>query len=815
MELRGASPPPDRELFIDALSPFFDPAKPSLRSWSMPFGHMDLTSPPYVDLPHMDRVAKRFADYCQYVAGLGYTGLTLGNWIHLTTLDRVPEGKFAVYSEEDPYRQRHSIYKRYFSQLVKTAHAFGLTVVVETDFPAWTPPLLHFLGPAGLSLANPRLWEAYRAAVLELLEEVNVDGLSVRIGEGGGAYNDPLAGYSSTVLIHRVADAHRLIHELLGTVEAFNQKSGSNRKLLFRTWTIGLGELGRLHTDPALYERVFSPFYGREALVTVIKHVANDFYEFVPRNPTIGVGQLKQIVEFQARREFEGFGLFPNYRGATFEQDLRIFERLPQYAGGSVWVANGGFLFDAPVYYRSTGQDEWIDLNAQAYARLFHNDHLSSRSALREWLEKQALPEADWKVACRVLERSEEVVRKGFYVSAYAHRPPSLLGLERLPPMLWFWWTRPTAAYAVQVLLFRAAESSWEQAITEGKQATSELAAMLADAELMHDSPFRTRLVESLKYEEDVLDILAAYRVVFLNHYRWALRGDANAYGTWQEGLSKLHDSVQAHLGRYGARSDFPALDVREIDRMLQDDRWARQLRPAAGLLALISFVAGCLAVSGRSTQNPRQSLAHFFVILLLIALSTVIFFCGFAAFWTGGVAVLWVGLYGLLSGSALVFLSPIRGTASGNWRRVGGASVCLMTPFLWWQALILAIFAARGPAPIYFIFINALDQAWARQLLTGVAAAFLLAMVLSGWKAAGGAEGLSFRRRWILPLALQTVVALVLTVALGRVAAGHASQINHALRVGPSVFGEAGPGVGELSKVSLSEKDHRNGRAP
>src|SRR5262249_37327738 len=175
---------------------------------------------------------------------------------------------------------------------------------------------------------------------------------------------------------------------------------------------------------------------------------------------------------------------------------------------------------------------------------------------------------------------------------------------------------------------------------------------------------------------------------------------------------------------------------------------------------------------------------AGLFVIVLLIALSSFIFFCGHAAFWIGGTAALWVSVYGLLSGSILALFSPMRGTG-GSWARACGAAVCLMTPFLWWQALALAILAARGPAPIYFVLINALDQPWARQLLAVVAGVFLLAMALSGWKAAGVTGELSLGRRWILPLALQTIVALVLTVVSGRAAARHASEINQVLRLG------------------------------
>jgi hypothetical protein len=227
--------------------------------------------------------------------------------------------------------------------------------VIETDFPAWTPELLAYLGPGGVSPSNPRLFTTYRAAVRELFDDIGADALSVRIGEGGGAYDDVESGYASTVNITTVGDVQRLIAELLGEVERWNERTGGDRKLLFRCWTIGIGEIGRLHTSPALYERVFAPFHGRPALMTLMKHVAQDFFDYAPRNPIIGRGAIPQIVEVQARREFEGFNLFPNYRGEGFAEDLAALRAMPRVAGLSIWATNGGFPWERPSSTARTG----------------------------------------------------------------------------------------------------------------------------------------------------------------------------------------------------------------------------------------------------------------------------------------------------------------------------------------------------------------------------------------------------------------------------------------------------------------------------
>lgn len=199
----------------------------------------------------------------------------------------------------------------------------------------------------------------------------------------------------------------------------------------------------------------------------------------------------------------------------------------------------------------------------------------------------------------------------------------------------------------------------------------------------------------------------------------------------------------------------------------------------------------------------------------ILVVLSTIIFHCGHAAFWVGGLAGLFAALFGLVSGVALVFLLPNPKSTASRLRSAVTAAIGLMTPFLFWQALLNALFALRGPVPLYFVLVNAVDQVWARWLLAALAVIFLLALVWAGRQAAAMTGAVTFNRRWIMPFAVQIVVGFLLVVAFGCVALWRLPEINKAFRLGPSVFGEAGPGVGELSRVSLSQSKIRHHSDP
>ncbi|MEW5975463.1 MAG: hypothetical protein AB1898_06615 [Acidobacteriota bacterium] len=797
-------------ILIDGISPFFDARKTPVRSWSMPYSHMDLATPPYVDAGHLERAAERFLRYCDSVREMGYNGLIVGNLLHLTTLDKVPEGPEVIYGRRDPYRLRHRFYKAYFGRLIRAAHAKGLRVIVETDFPAWTPPLRDYLGPEGLSLDNPRLWQAYRAGVVELFEDLQVDGISVRIGEGGGAYDDPNSRYLSTVLIKTVPDAQKLIRELLSAVEGFNRRTDYRRTLLFRTWTIGLGAIGRLHTDPALYEAVFRPFYGRRDLLTVIKHVAMDFYDFVPRNATIGIGGLQQIVEFQARREFEGFNLFPNFRGASFAADIRFFTGKPQLAGVSIWSANGGFLFEAPTYYRCNGPDEWIDLNVFAYAQLVQHPEREVAGVLQEWLERQRLDDADRQIAARVLNHSSDVVRKAFYFEAYAKRAPGLFGLDSIPSMLWFWWTRPSTAYGVQSLIFREVAADVPEAIEEGRAAEKALKEMVAGAKSLSPSGFRNRLLESLDYEASVIRVLNSYRETFLNHYQWALTGDTRAYRDWRAALLGLKENCAAHLAAYRHSVHLPPLDLSDLARMIRDDERMVYLRPVAGLVSLLNVMALGWVWTSLGSGSWKRSFSTGLSVLVLCATSGAIFTIGYqgfllAAAMAGYVFLAWIGA------SAILWL-VWRGMADVPRERrpaLSAAGLAAVVPLVLWQAVIMLVFAARGPVPIYWALANAVDRSWARRMLMGLLGMCLAALLAAAAKTArnSGSHSLVRRLGTLLAPALSLTVA---TVSLAILVSQSLPAVNDVLRIGPSVFGQAGPGVRELSSVSLGRSSPR-----
>lgn len=109
------------------------------------------------------------------------------------------------------------------------------------------------------------------------------------------------------------------------------------RTLVFRSWSVGLGPLGDLHHDPETYLNALGSI-DSPALIVSTKFVAGDYFGFLPLNPTLLVGDHRRIIEFQARREYEGFGALPNYLGHAHRKSLHQVSEANPNLGGVVGV---------------------------------------------------------------------------------------------------------------------------------------------------------------------------------------------------------------------------------------------------------------------------------------------------------------------------------------------------------------------------------------------------------------------------------------------------------------------------------------------
>ncbi|HEY2792659.1 MAG TPA: hypothetical protein VGJ28_09895, partial [Micromonosporaceae bacterium] len=261
---------------------------------------------PWVDAAAAAQISAQFHQFVDRALEEGYNGLVLPGFIEYLTFSGVGD-RHAVYKAGDPHIARAEAMRATFGPIWQYAHDMGMSVYFQTDMLSLSPPLARYLGH--IDTTSSKLWSVYQAGLHELFTTMPyVDGLMIRIGEGGSDYK--LAGwdYYSAIDVTTVAAVRDMLTSLLHTADQ------DNRDIVFRTWSVGVGAVGDMHTNPASYEKVLDGIDDPHLIVST-KYSLGDFYSHLPLNTTLAVGSQKRIVEFQSRREFEGLGALPNDLG--------------------------------------------------------------------------------------------------------------------------------------------------------------------------------------------------------------------------------------------------------------------------------------------------------------------------------------------------------------------------------------------------------------------------------------------------------------------------------------------------------------------
>ena len=210
-----------------------------------------------------------------------------------------------------------------FGPVFQYAADMGMHVYLLTDMLAVSPPLEAYLERTvgGLDVDDPALWSVYQAGLSELFDSMPfVDGLMVRIGEGGSVYQ---AGWDYSSKLAVTSRDLRAGHAA--------RPAGDRRRPRPRRSSSAPGPSGSAPsaTCTPTRTRTTSVLGGIDDphLIVSTKYTMGDFYSHLPLNPTLETGTQRRIVEFQARREFEGFGALPNDLVAEQGQALQQLPR--------------------------------------------------------------------------------------------------------------------------------------------------------------------------------------------------------------------------------------------------------------------------------------------------------------------------------------------------------------------------------------------------------------------------------------------------------------------------------------------------------
>ncbi|MEU0557301.1 hypothetical protein [Dactylosporangium sp. NPDC006015] len=678
-----------------------------------------LPAAPWVDQAAVARIDAQFRQFVEHSLAQGYNGVVVPGFLEYVTFALVGDGH-AVYPAGDDHIARAQALVEAFGPVFRHAADLGMRVYLLTDMLAVSPPLERYLERefGGLKVADPRFWQVYQLGLTELFQAMPfVSGLMVRIGEGGDVYRQPGWDYSSKLAVTGVDAVRAMLRALLGTAGA------AGKDLIFRTWTVGVGAVGDLHTNPASYEEVLGGIDDPHLIVST-KYTLGDFYSHLPFNGTLETGTHRRIVEFQARREFEGSGALPNDLTGLHQQALRRFLAAnPHVEGVWTWTQDGGPLRAGPMtLYLRTGFWQLYDLNAYTLGRLAHDPDAPAEQLTADWVRQTFSSDpATVAAVCEMLALSREAVTKGLYIGAYADHSVRALGLEP-PPMMWiFEWDIATgdSAALTSIYAVTAASGAVDAAVAEGERAVEVAARMRAlitatDPATWRDPVLRAKLLDTLTYEADLFGTLGAYRTMVLRHVQWLDTGSSAAYDAWRAAERRYESARDAHVTRYGGDVDLPAYNFTAADlgaTRADRDPLMAWLARALFVLLLAALVAGAIlrrpaALHALWTGATRPwRVAHLdaavsrtdrFLVLAVPAAALILSRLVYTWFAAPAHLVLTLGAWLLFALTARLLLG--RRDPFHLWATIGGVALLR-------SLLLLAALAVRGPGHYWLEF--------------------------------------------------------------------------------------------------------------
>ncbi|MET0813447.1 MAG: hypothetical protein ABWY03_10350, partial [Microbacterium sp.] len=584
---------------------------------SRAFEQVYLEEAPYID---RETLADAYDDWEQFLErslANGYNAVAWPGFVEYATFADVDGGP--IYPEDDPHVARALALRDAFGPFWDRAAELGVKVFLRTDMPTLTPAMDDWFTArlGSLDTEDPRLWQTYAEGLDELYAaEPGLSGILIRIGEGGDIYKEPGWDYYSAIAV-RTPEAVRAMLESYTA-----QAESSGREVVFRTWSVGIGAVGDMHTDADSYHAVLDGI-DSPALIVSTKYTLGDYYSWLPLNDTLETGDQRRIVEFQSKREFESLGAFPNDLGAEFQWAMQsLLAANPHIEGVWTWTQDGGPWRAGPmILYLKAGFWQLSELNTQVAAAIARDPAVDVGAVTVDWAREFFSDDpATVSAIAEAMTYSHAAVKDGLYLGPFAEVRAFALGLEPPPQMWLFEWDILTGDSAtLDVLYTIIGEDRIDETIAQGHAAVADAERMQqlvegTDAATWRDAELREAFTGALAYELDTLQLLSAYREMFLRQAQWHDTVSPDVYAQWQSARDAYVALAAEHLAQYEGDVAHPAwnltaaqLGVDRADRDLLMAWFARILL----LLAVAWVVIGMLAARTRLVAKPGAAAAR------------------------------------------------------------------------------------------------------------------------------------------------------------------------------------------------------------
>ncbi|MBI4302152.1 MAG: hypothetical protein HY664_06065 [Chloroflexi bacterium] len=476
----------------------------------------------------------------------GFNAVAVEPWPSLALYDGIepalydPETHAAerAWVEENRHRARERL---------AAAKRLHLKVVSSGDVLTFPQQVLD-LYPDQVTDGNPNRFSLDKAKTRQLLsyalDEVlqdfpDIDAIMVRSGENYA--QAPLEGNTLQEGGCEDEDYVSCLQTMVALVQS--QVASHGKVYIQRAWDLGEGGF---HANPQIAKEVLTGINSDGSLILSFKQTETDFWRYNEVNPNLRSNGFPKMVEFQAAREYEGKGAFPNYLGEVFarggeeKQPRGGMDYAYQQGVRAVWVWAKGGGWEGP--YPSS--DLWVEANLYALSHLAWEPKADPHALAQNWATLRFGPTAAPYVG-QMLMTSAEAVRKAFYIEPYARKRGGWV-----PNNLWirddiiFGGDRIKEIYQVC-----RNEKDFDAALAEKKEAVTLIQGMIQNLRnaqpLITDQALAEQAMNTLLYEKALLETLQGYFEGMFYYYRWQEIGNQDQH-LRQQAINRITQGQKA-----------------------------------------------------------------------------------------------------------------------------------------------------------------------------------------------------------------------------------------------------------------------------
>lgn len=510
----------------DGISPFFQ-ANQNISSYSnIPFYELDKNTPDLVDKKALETSKENFKKYIKLLKENWYNSISLDDLNHLISFK-----KSWIYKDSN-IEKRNNIYKNYYKELINIAKNENISVYITTDMQFYTDLMEEKIWK--ISTNNKKLEDLNKEAFEELFSDLGeISWVIMRIWEWWKAYNS--WDYKSKIIYKDPEDVNKLLKEILPILEK------NSKKLIFRTWTIWIGEIWDLVVDKKTYDETFSGITSNNLIVSV-KQTPGDFFYFESLNPTIWYWNLKQIVEIEVRREYEWWWDFPNYMWDYYKEIYDEIKEKNNVIGVWNWNQTWWWWWWKNILF-NFWFNFWNEINFYVVWQILNWKEIN----LDEILDKYNFSDEQKNVLKDILLSSREIIKKWWYINNYREKEIKIWWIF-LPPLNRIWWDRISSSPIILSLIYNSLDSKIKTIEESSYLLWIQKKELEEWWKVKWNSDLDNKIYFTLENRYKIFEILQIFKKSFINYFQ-----------TWsKENFSEIDEKIKDY---YAFKSDKPYIN--------------------------------------------------------------------------------------------------------------------------------------------------------------------------------------------------------------------------------------------------------------